>query len=306
MQSRLKLILVESRDDEAFLLTRMLANAPDVEFEISRVISAREASDLLEEGRYDGLILDLEDPQESGIETLLKLRNLSPQLAILVLTEHEDEDFGMKIVECGAQDFIGKDLINGQLLFRSIRYAIARQRQITHFKAAAHTDALTGLANRRGLDKKLSESLQASKLQHESFAFMLLDIDNFKHFNDEYGHRVGDFVLSRLAGLIQSIVPEGSFCARYGGEELAVLMPRLSVKSGEAAMKNTLRSIASHPFELDGHCHLVTVSGGLTFAIEGDLSNSVIERADNALYQAKRNGRNRGEVHISVEPTSIF
>lgn len=166
----------------------------------------------------------------------------------------------------------------------------------------ASQDALTGLANRRSFDQALEVEIRRAQRQGSDLTLMLLDIDHFKRYNDHYGHLAGDECLRSVADLLQRCMRRpGDLAARYGGEELAVILPNTSSEGAEAIalafMANLQRSALPHensPFQR------ITVSIGLTSLSPGHQDSatsalSLIDAADQALYRAKANGRNRLE-----------
>jgi diguanylate cyclase (GGDEF)-like protein len=152
------------------------------------------------------------------------------------------------------------------------------------------SDSLTGLSNRRVLTQRLSEELLRAQRQSHSFTVLMLDVDHFKKYNDAYGHPAGDEVLKKVANVLRSCTRAGDCTARYGGEEFAVL---LSGKSGDTALQLAERireRVAAEEF-VGGK---VTISGGIAeFPHHGHTAEAVISSADEALYEAKREGRNR-------------
>ena len=152
------------------------------------------------------------------------------------------------------------------------------------------SDSLTGLSNRRILTQRMSEELLRAQRQSHSFAVLMLDVDHFKKYNDAYGHPAGDEVLKKVANVLRSCTRAGDCTARYGGEEFAVL---LSGKSGDTALQLAERireRVAAEDF-VGGK---VTISGGIAeFPHHGHTAEAVISSADEALYEAKRQGRNR-------------
>ena len=152
------------------------------------------------------------------------------------------------------------------------------------------SDSLTGLSNRRILTQRLSEELLRSQRQSHSFTVLMLDVDHFKKYNDAYGHPAGDEVLKKVANILRNCTRAGDCTARYGGEEFAVL---LSGKSGDTALQLAERirtRVAAEEF-VGGK---VTISGGIAeFPHHGHTAEAVISSADEALYEAKRQGRNR-------------
>ncbi|RCS41532.1 GGDEF domain-containing protein [Bremerella cremea] len=148
----------------------------------------------------------------------------------------------------------------------------------------SRTDPLTGLSNRRALDDSL-ESLFAMKDRYElTFSLCILDVDHFKRINDEYGHLEGDRVLQKVADLIDNCVRETDVVTRYGGEEFVVLMPSTGL-DGAGMFAERVRSAAEEKLN-------VTVSGGVAQASAADEPQTLLARADAALYRAKANGRN--------------
>ena len=152
------------------------------------------------------------------------------------------------------------------------------------------SDSLTGLSNRRILTQRLSEELLRAQRQSHSFTVLMLDVDHFKKYNDAHGHPAGDEVLRKVANILRNCTRAGDCTARYGGEEFAVL---LSGKGGDTALQLAERiraRVAAEEF-VGGK---VTISGGIAeFPAHGHTAEAVISSADEALYEAKREGRNR-------------
>jgi diguanylate cyclase (GGDEF)-like protein len=152
------------------------------------------------------------------------------------------------------------------------------------------SDSLTGLSNRRVLTQRLAEELLRSQRQNHSFTVVMLDVDHFKKYNDAHGHPAGDEVLKRVASILRTSTRAGDCTARYGGEEFAVL---LSGKGAEEATQLAER-IRERVAEEEFTAGRITISAGIAeFPHHGHTAEAVISSADEALYQAKRDGRNR-------------
>ncbi len=163
------------------------------------------------------------------------------------------------------------------------------------------TDPLTGVNNRRGLDDALANQFALLARYHSVFSLTLFDVDHFKSVNDREGHLHGDHVLQELARLLNQSIRETDLVARYGGEEFVVLMPQTD-RAGACQFSERLREVVESRLE-------VTISGGVAIAGENDTAESLIARADLALYSAKIAGRNRVYFHngeatapVEVEP----
>lgn len=191
---------------------------------------------------------------------------------------------------------------------------IANLRDITKRKAAedaiivlnevlaaqANTDGLTGLANRRRFDQALESEWSRSSRRGSPISLLMIDVDRFKHYNDRYGHQQGDICLMAIsAAIARTAHRPGDLIARYGGEEIVVLLPETDEVGAREVAENTRRAIEQAAIE-----HLenppwgfATASIGVAThrpnAVEGAIAADLISRADEALYRAKRGGRNQ-------------
>ena len=165
--------------------------------------------------------------------------------------------------------------------------------QLGRLSDEAHTDALTRVANRRGLERLfLQESARAQK-GGAPLAVGLLDVDNFKKLNDRLGHAAGDQALKALAAAVGERLRPVDHVARYGGEEFVVLLRGLALAPAQEALTRLQRGLSASLFLHDGEEVLVTFSAGVTLWREGEALEAAIERADAGLYEAKRAGKNR-------------
>ncbi|HEX6124104.1 MAG TPA: diguanylate cyclase [Pyrinomonadaceae bacterium] len=162
------------------------------------------------------------------------------------------------------------------------------------FEQLSVTDALTGLLNRRYLEKRLSEEIQRSKRHRFPMTLMLLDVDDFKSYNDSFGHPAGDAALKIVAGVLQDILRGADVAARYGGEEFAILLPQ-TTSSEAAAIAERLRQRIEHA---DFPKRKVTVSIGIA-SCSNDIEtpDDLVAAADHALYEAKDHGRNNVQIY---------
>lgn len=175
---------------------------------------------------------------------------------------------------------------------------IVRGRQLAQlYKRHASIDALTGLHNRRWLDEVLPRQVRRAAMQGESLSVLMLDIDHFKRFNDEWGHAAGDFVLFGVSQLMRERLRPTDLLARYGGEELTAVLPKTDLPGARIAAERVRRAIAITPFEMQDGTVLpnVTISIGVADTAGVRSAAEMLAAADEALYRAKRGGRNRVE-----------
>jgi diguanylate cyclase (GGDEF)-like protein len=163
------------------------------------------------------------------------------------------------------------------------------------------TDLLTGLANRQHVDARLAEALASASAQGRPLGLIMLDIDHFKAINDRYGHLRGDTVLAALGALLRDGVPEGCEIGRWGGEEFVVLCPGMSLDAAFQLAEDLRR--ATHALVAETAGLRVTCSFGVAAARAGDTGESLLARADQALYAAKSLGRDRVETEEAQRPS---
>ena len=180
------------------------------------------------------------------------------------------------------------------------------QREITELRenlekatSEARIDGLTSLNNRRAFDEHIAEQSNIAEEEHQDLCLLLMDIDHFKKFNDTWGHQIGDEVLKVVGGALKRTVRGQDIVARYGGEEFAVLLPETPTNGAHIVAENIRKLIAANRLKRKNSTEdlgQITISIGVTRYRVGDENESIenfIERADNALYSAKENGRNR-------------
>ena len=163
--------------------------------------------------------------------------------------------------------------------------------------AEIRTDPLTGVSNRRGLDDTLESMFAMHNRYSLPFSLMILDIDNFKHLNDERGHLHGDQVLKSVASILDENVRETDTLTRFGGEEFVIVMPNTGLE-GASILGERLRRIIAEKVS-------ITLSGGVAAALDGDNAQTMLGRADAALYSAKAAGRNLIFVHDGTEIDAV-
>ena len=156
-------------------------------------------------------------------------------------------------------------------------------------------DTLTGAASREYLMDVLERELPLSLQENTSMCVAMVDLDYFKQINDNYGHLVGDEVLKGVVGRIKARISKLDIIGRYGGEEFLLIFPKTKIETAIKILERVREHIAASAMNVDELLVSVTVSGGVTCSQKNDTIASLIERADNLMYQAKNKGRNRIE-----------
>ncbi|WP_293934189.1 diguanylate cyclase [Iodobacter sp.] len=180
---------------------------------------------------------------------------------------------------------------------------IILEQELTHVSEKVRTDQLTGALNRRGLEE-LFEVEAARALRSESpLTVGLLDIDNFKKLNDSQGHAAGDAALVHLVTVVKDLLRPTDSVARYGGEEFVLILPETGIDEAVSVIQRLQRELTKRFFLNNNDKLLITFSAGVALVLPGEVRDRVIERADQAMYQAKKLGKNR--VEIAETPTGI-
>ena len=251
-----------------------------------------------------------EDQRKSTSHKQPEVRNLLQE--ILDVTSRMDGDVGRhtsRITEVNRdlQQSLGQEVspivnLTEQLLdanlklrgeLQAARQEIgSKQRELEVFVTEARTDMLTGLRNRRSFDEELNRCFAQRMRQGVVFSLIMLDIDHFKEFNDQHGHLAGDLVLRSVAQVLTETLREMDVVCRYGGEEFAVICSGSRLSEAGVASERIRTAVAAKTVMLKEKTVAVTVSLGAAEVGDGESSDQLIQRADEALYSAKRAGRN--------------
>lgn len=251
---------------------------------------------------FDMIIVDLHLADEDALRVCSQLRaqDATRQIPILLLTEEDDTSRLAKALDLGVSDYLIKPLDRNELLARTatqIRRRRFQDRLRDNYERSlrmALTDSLTGLYNRRYLMAHLDAMLDRHAASGKALSLLMFDIDFFKSINDTLGHPAGDTVLQDLAARVTNNVRSFDLVARFGGEEFVIIMPDSEMDVARRVAARLRRNIADEPFVHAGDTVIpVTISIGLAAFDLGEDAFGLLKRADEALYEAKRTGRNR-------------
>jgi len=267
-------------------------------YETNLVADGVEALRILEQEDSPKLvILDWMMPHMDGVEVCraIKKRIAEPYVYIILLTAKGHQEEINEGLEAGADDYITKpfDLQELKARLRVGKRILELHEQLV--SQATH-DSLTSLLNRSALIEVLQKELIRSVREKNPVAVIMADLDHFKHVNDTYGHLAGDAVLREAARRMSASLRAYDAVGRYGGEEFLVVAPSCSVAGGTELAERLRQSICGVPIDASGRAIVVTMSFGVAATCEIKQVNKLLSMADEALYAAKKAGRNRVEV----------
>ncbi len=262
-------------------------------------------------GDVDLILLDriLPDVDGSAVCRWLKLDQSTRDIPIIMLTSKDTIADKVAGLAAGADDYLPKPFDESELNARIFVQLKKKSQQdqllmenrrledkLTQVETLAIIDSLTGLFNRRRFESILSVEFKRAARYQTSLSCLMIDIDHFKKVNDTYGHQGGDIVLREIVQLIQENIREVDTAARWGGEEFVVLSPNTAKENAKLSAARILKAVSEHTFTGLGQ-QQITVSIGIAGMPDPamDSKEKLLHAADLAMYEAKKNGRNRVE-----------
>ncbi|EAR63026.1 diguanylate cyclase [Neptuniibacter caesariensis] len=296
-------------DDDRFIREIISAVIKDAKHNPITAANAEEALPILDQGGIDLVLTDVEMPGKNGFELTREIRNRFPDnwFPIIFLSGQSDEKHYEEGIDAGGDDYLTKPV--SPIVLKAKILAMERIAKMkkdldsanARLEKLSSQDPLTKISNRRDLEHNLLKEWQRSKRDQTELAAIMLDIDYFKPYNDNYGHQQGDDCLKVVAKTLKKCLNRShDLVARYGGEEFAIILPDANLSGAETVALQILDALkeANLKHEFSTVADRVTVSMGISstrFAAE--TPNALIKQADEALYQAKENGRNRFELY---------
>jgi two-component system, cell cycle response regulator len=295
-----RILIVDDRPASYERIAAMLAKEHEVEVEADPNRALFHAAD----GNYDLMIVSLGLENYDGLRLCSQVRSLdrTRSLPILAVTEPDNNTRMLRGLEIGVNDYLIRPIDKNELLART-RTQVRKRRYTERLRdnvqmsiEMAITDALTGLFNRRYMESHLGTLLEQAAARGKPLSTLVVDIDYFKTINDTHGHDAGDDVLRDFALRIKRSIRGIDLACRYGGEEFVIVMPETDMAVAAMVAERLRRRIAAEPFAIAQGTRNVPVTISIGIAAlrdKEDNAASLLKRADQALYRAKRDGRNR-------------
>jgi diguanylate cyclase (GGDEF)-like protein len=314
MAKDIRILIVDDEPTVRNVLSQVLE---DDGFETTEAANGEEALACLKKEPFSLVITDIMMPGMTGIELLVKIKQLYPDTQVIIITSYASLDTALTALRQGAYDYLFKPFEDLSLISAATARAIEKVRLISEnqklleelkgkneelkkanriLKEFVSRDGLTGLFNHRHFQDLLSHEVARSTRYERIFSMLFIDLDYFKQYNDTHGHLDGDDLLRAMAICLKRYLRKSDILARYGGEEFTIILPSTSKKDAQVAAEKIRRFVEEYPFQgqetqPSGN---VTISIGVsTFPDDGSDAPSIVNQADKAMYQAKNSGRNR-------------
>ncbi len=268
-------------------------------YQVKSASSAEEAIEILKKFHPDIVLTDIMMQGMDGLELTRLIKN-SYDTEVIVMTGYSADYSYEKAVTAGASDFVFKPFRFEELdlrikrVIKEMKLNREHAKMVEKLEKLAITDALTHLYNSRHFFQQLKNEIERGARYKHALSLLILDIDHFKNFNDTWGHLEGDKVLMKLGKLIASCLRTNDTAYRYGGEEFTVILPETRYEKASLVGERIRQTMGNVSF-LPGAAKKVsvTISIGVTEFSEGDTLQSFLKRADKAMYQSKKTGRNK-------------
>jgi len=312
--SRVNILVCDDEPTLRAVLTQVLSEDG---YDVTSAASGEEALALFRSNPFPIVLTDIVMGAMSGLELLREIKLIDPDTVVILMTSHATLQGAMKAVQSGAYDFLTKPFDDissiSTIMARAVeKVEILREKNdmVLHLKKTteeleslnqqlqeiAIRDGMTGLYNHRHFRDRLENEIRRSHRHRRTFSLIFMDVDRFKTYNDTHGHLQGDSLLRRLSAVLRRARRAESILARYGGEEFVLLEPEATKEGALVCAEKIRRAVEEEPFEgreSQPGGRLTLSLGVAAFPADGSESDILLAAADQALYQAKREGRNR-------------
>ena len=294
----LNVLAIDDNPNDLLLLRRKLERLGQWSVEFKGLNNIEDAQRALTAGSdADVVFLDYRLGATDGVEGIQRLRSAGIRVPLVLLTGQGDERLAARSRREGADDYLCKDDLSETALVESLRYVLEqyhKQQKRSRALRDALVDGLTGMFVKEYFHRRAEEEFVRARRYSGELAFLLLDLDHFKAVNDTWGHFAGDTVLRECARTIRACLRASDMSGRFGGEEFAVVLPECDLAGALETGERIRRQVELLEVRHDGKVIRVSLSGGVSAMHPGMLSAAhALQLADEALYRAKHDGRNR-------------
>ncbi len=288
-------------DDEGIMRNLLADVLQDEGYNVTTAMSGEEAIKYARDSAFQIVITDLKMPGMNGIEVIKRFKEIDSDICLIVITAYASVESAVEAMKGGAYDYVTKPfnideikLIVNRALERQALIKEAKEKE--HYKELSILDGLTDIYNHRYFHEELEHEIERAERYRFEISLLMIDIDDFKIYNDTYGHLAGDQVLKKMARIFTEVVRKVDIVARYGGEEFAVVLPQTG-KNEASTLAQRIRAMVEQvkfPDKIGNlNAHMSISIGVATYPVDAGSKKELIAKADDAIYSAKNQGKNR-------------
>lgn len=297
----MRLLVIEDDPRLADALSRGLGQGRLRPWEVRLARTLREAEEILGRESVDVALVDLGLPDAAGTDSVDLVMQAAPRAAVIVLTGRDDEHTAIRLLQRGIQEYLVKGEVKLRGIERTITHARERFAAVRRLEAQARRDPLTGLANAFAIRGRLATALERARRQGRIVGVAFMDLDGFKAVNDDYGHLAGDAALISVGARLRAILRATDSLGRVGGDEFVAVLEELGTVHQGMTVARKLAEALRAPFRAGKHQITLSASIGLAaFPQHGATVNTLLDRADAAMYAAKQDGDRRVRLAAAV------
>lgn len=308
------IIVVDDEESVCLVLCQVLEEEG---FEVIAVHSGEEALEVYRQNSFDLAIVDINLPGMNGIELMKKLKDLNGDTEVVIITGNGSLSTAISSIRAGAYDYLMKPFDKIENITVVVKHALEKviltaenkrlfaelqaqneklQKVVKILADLVNRDSLTGIHNHRCFQQEIIKEAARADRHGLKFSLIIFDVDNFKNYNDRNGHPAGDELLKTLAWTVERSLRKTDFFARYGGEEFVVILPETGKDEAVIKAEKIRQIVEMAPFvnqESQPGGNITVSLGVATYPGDAQSIAEMIEQADNAMYRAKKSGRNR-------------
>ena len=295
-------------DDDVMVREVVVESIKAIGHEVEVCGDAGVALEQAKEKGYELIVTDMRLPGMDGLTLLKRLRATRQDTDVIVITGYGSVENAVECMKAGALDYLIKPFTVDQIQV-AVRKAldhrdlVRRAKEREFYRALSYVDSLTGVYNRRHFDEALEAEIQKAAIHNGTVLLFMIDIDDFKIYNDHNGHQKGDDVLATIGRTLHSVCRASDIVTRYGGEEFAIIFPGAGKEHAGELSTRVMQGVGECCFEgeesLPQGCLTISI-GAASYPDDADNSRDLIRFSDMALYKAKEAGKNRIELYSGV------
>jgi len=289
-------------DDEEVIRVLFRDVLEDMGYRVRVAANGESAIKVLEEEPFDLIITDIRMPGIDGMELLRISKENYPEIDVIIITGYASVETAVEAMKLGAIDYLTKPLNIDQIRIIVDKVVERRElqqraREAEYYKELSRLDSLTGIFNHTVIHQLLEAEIARAERYGLNLSLLMVDIDHFKRYNDTYGHPVGDQILRELVALLRRSCRSSDLIGRYGGEEFCIIAPQTDKMEALLLGERLVETVSKAEFLIKGPEELslnITISVGIaSYPQDATDKETLLLRADKALYRAKHLGRNR-------------